>query len=73
MKLSSKLHARGSKNAPGPKNDSPSPRGFMFFPAKTLVAQKKTLPLPRFLRDDNIMSNLLIKTNLVLTILEWKI
>jgi len=26
--------------------------------------QKKALPLPRFLRDDNIMSNLLIKTNL---------
>ena len=38
-----------------------------------VVNQKKALPLPRFLRDDNIKSNLLIKTNLVLTILEWKI
>ena len=35
-----------------------------FFHRKTLVSQKKALPLPRFLRDDNIMSNLLIKTNL---------
>lgn len=34
------------------------------FQGKTIVYQKKTLPLPRFLRDDNIMSNLLIKTNL---------
>ena len=31
---------------------------------KSLASQKKALPLPRFLRDDNIMSNLLIKTNL---------
>ncbi len=44
-----------------------------FFIRKTLGYQKKTLPLPRFLRNDNIMSNLLIKTNLVLTIKEWKI
>jgi len=35
-----------------------------FFHAKSLASQKKALPLPRFLRDDNIMSNLLIKTNL---------
>ena len=35
-----------------------------FFHTKSLASQKKTLPLPRFLRDDNIMSNLLIKTNL---------
>lgn len=34
------------------------------FQGKTIVYQKKALPLPRFLRDDNIMSNLLIKTNL---------
>lgn len=63
----------GQKTPPALKTIPPPPRGFMFFPAKTLVAQKKTLPLPRFLRDDDIMSNLLIKTNLVLTILEWKI
>ena len=44
-----------------------------FFHAKSLASQKKALPLPRFLRDDNIKSNLLIKTNLVLTIKEWKI
>ena len=30
---------------------------------KQLAVKKKGLPLRRFLRDDNIMSNLLIKTN----------
>ena len=44
-----------------------------FYPSKLLSIRKKALPLPRFLRDDNIKSNLLIKTNLVLTIKEWKI
>lgn len=41
--------------------------------SKLLSIRKKALPLPRFLREDNIKSNLLIKTNLVLTIKEWKI
>lgn len=36
----------------------------VFSGAKQLYIRKKALPLPRFLRDDNIMSNLLIKTNL---------
>ena len=38
-----------------------------------LVNQKKALPLPLIFERGNIKSNLLIKTNLVLTILEWKI
>lgn len=38
-----------------------------------VVNQKKALPLPLIFERGNIKSNLLIKTNLVLTILEWKI
>jgi len=45
----------------------------VFTPQNSCQSEKKALPLPRFLRDDNIKSNLLIKTNLVLTIKEWKI
>ncbi|MCC8154966.1 MAG: hypothetical protein LIP01_12675 [Tannerellaceae bacterium] len=40
----------------------------LLFYVKTIGNEKKALPLPPLLRNDNIMSNLLIKTNLVLTI-----
>ena len=65
-RLQAQANIRKEANVPKRKDVSSgitSPKD-CFFHAKSLASQKKALPLPRFLRDDNIMSNLLIKTNL---------